>query len=85
MSISGPSWTSHLTGVFCDAHNVTENSFKGGSISNNLFSMIRESLPDAVLASIVNWAPINEQIIGDYATIAEEYPDDDVTVTQRVL
>ena len=32
VSISGPSWTSMMTGVWCDVHNVTDNSFEYNTI-----------------------------------------------------
>lgn len=64
---SGPGWSSILTGVWLDKHNVPNNDFSDPNFDEYpcLFTRIRELRPDAVLASIVNWTPINDEIVDD--------------------
>ncbi len=61
---SGPGWSSILTGVWVDKHNVPNNSFSSPDYANypHFFTLIKQGYPDALLASIVQWAPINTYI-----------------------
>ncbi len=65
---SGPGWSSVLTGVWANKHGVRDNSFEGHDLETfpHAFVRIRDALPDAYLASIVHWAPINEQLLRPY-------------------
>ena len=64
---SGPGWSSILTGVWVDKHNVTNNSFDGSNYANypHFFKRIRQAMPEAFLSSIVHWNPINQYILSD--------------------
>jgi predicted AlkP superfamily pyrophosphatase or phosphodiesterase len=62
---SGPNWSSILTGVHYNKHNVTDNSFDG-----SLFDMfptflyyIENNVNSINTSSIVNWLPINQKIL----------------------
>ena len=64
---SGPNWSSILTGVHYNKHNVTDNSF-----DRNLFDMfptflnyIENNVNSINTASIVNWLPINQKILSN--------------------
>ncbi len=65
ITISGPGWSHLLTGVWGDKHGVTDNSFEGANYDKypHLFQRLKEKNPALVTASIVNWEPINEQIL----------------------
>jgi len=79
---SGPGWSSILTGVWVDKHNVSNNSFTDPNFDRFpcFFSRIREVLPGAFLSSIVHWSPINEQIVEDADVEIEVGSDEDVAV-----
>ena len=70
---SGPGWTSILTGVWKDKHGVVDNSFAGQNLANfpHMFAHIRAAKPNAVLASIVHWAPINVQLLAPFPGLAD--------------
>ena len=59
---SGPNWSSILTGVHYNKHNVTDNSFEGRLF--NLFptfiNYIENNVNSLNTTSIVNWFPINQ-------------------------
>jgi len=65
-TISGPGWSSALTGVWGEKHHVWANFF---SIPDRLarypvfFHYLKQARPKALTVSIVHWAPINEHII----------------------
>lgn len=62
---SGPNWSSILTGVHYNKHNVTDNSFTGSrfDLFPSFFNYIECSLDSINTASIVNWTPINKYIL----------------------
>jgi predicted AlkP superfamily pyrophosphatase or phosphodiesterase len=63
-TISGPSWSSILTGVWADKHGVHDNSFTGMSYKEfpHFFARLKEIRPDAKTASFVTWEPIHSKI-----------------------
>ncbi len=67
ITISGPGWSDMLTGVWYAKHGVRDNSFEGANYEKypHLFRRLKSKRPDLVTASIVNWAPINEEILRD--------------------
>ncbi len=64
-TISGPGWSSLLTGVWADKHGVHDNSFEGRKYEKfpHLFSRIKTQFPTARTASFVNWEPIDEFLV----------------------
>lgn len=64
-TVSGPGWSTLLTGVWASKHNVTDNSFANPNYLNypHLFARIRQTQPLAYLSSIVHWSPINSYIL----------------------
>jgi hypothetical protein len=64
ITISGPGWSTILTGVHRFKHLVTDNSFATKDYANYPHFFVRlQSLCDANTASIADWAPINTQIL----------------------
>ena len=57
---SGPGWSTILTGVWANKHGVTSN---GSGLANpqfpSIFKRLRLELPDAKIASVVNWSQPN--------------------------
>ncbi|OUT58578.1 MAG: hypothetical protein CBB71_12715 [Rhodopirellula sp. TMED11] len=66
-TVSGPGWTSFLTGVWADKHGIQDNGFKGNNIKNypHLFARVRAQYPDAQLGSFVDWKPIDKYIVSE--------------------
>ena len=71
-TISGPGWSSILTGVWSDKHGVLDNSFKGSNYDDfpHFFARIKEVHPEAVTGSFSDWGPIAENIVSA-ATVKE--------------
>ncbi len=64
-TMSGPGWAAILTGVWKNKHGIKDNSFNGKKLDAypHFYRRISEVNPAAALASIVNWAPIDSQIV----------------------
>ncbi|MBI1832121.1 MAG: alkaline phosphatase family protein [Planctomycetes bacterium] len=65
MTASGSGWGSLLTGVWREKHGVRGNDF---SLSNftefpNVLARVKKARPDAFVASVVRWEPIQKQIV----------------------
>lgn len=71
-TISGPGWSSILTGVWADKHGVHDNNFKGKNyeLFPHFFKRLKRERPDAQTASFVSWEPIHKYILSE-ADIAE--------------
>lgn len=63
-TISGPGWSSLLTGVWMDRHGVKDNRFIGGRFQSYSHFMrhIKEVQPKAFCASFADWPPIHDFI-----------------------
>ncbi len=64
ITVSGPSWSSMLTGVWEDKHGVTDNSFSGSNYSQypHFFKRIEEADPSYRTVSVSQWHPINQHM-----------------------
>ena len=87
ISLSGPSWSSMLTGEWCDRHGVTDNSFEGSRHSSvpDIFEVIEGANPDMRTASVVYWSKIDEEIIGAGTADIQERYDLDVDIRDRAI
>lgn len=74
-TVSGPGWSSFLTGVWADKHGVNNNSFKGKNYEEypHFFARIKQQFPDARTASFVDWEPIDLHIVS-HADVRKVYP-----------
>lgn len=63
-TVSGPGWTSLLTGVWLDQHGVRDNKFIGGRFQNcgHFMRHIKAHKPTAWCASFADWQPIHRFI-----------------------
>lgn len=75
-TISGPGWSTILTGVWADKHGVQDNTFKGHNYEAypHFFARIREQHPTARLVSLVTWAPIDDFIVSQ-ADVHQKWED----------
>jgi hypothetical protein len=64
-SVSGSSYSSMLTGVWCSKHGVCENDFSGSNYDQYpvLFCRLKAARPEAVGESIVRWQPLSPNLI----------------------
>ncbi len=63
-TVSGPGWSSLLTGVWVDKHNVRDNKFLGGRFQTfpHFMRRVKEAQPTAWCASFADWQPIHRFI-----------------------
>ena len=68
VTVSGPGWSTIMTGVWTDRHGVNGNgsTFSSGNFAANppYLATLREHDPSIVTASFVNWDPIDTNIVG---------------------
>lgn len=57
-SLSGPSWSSILTGTWADAHGVRANNEKAVEVPS-VFRILKQRDPSLMTGSFVSWTPIN--------------------------
>lgn len=73
-TISGPGWSSILTGVWADKHGVQDNSFAGKQYEDfpHYFVRIKEQFPEKQTASFIDWTPLDEHAVSG-ADIRRKY------------
>ena len=64
-TVSGPGWSSLLTGVWADKHGVDSNRFENPQFESypHFFRRVKTDYPRAVTVSIAAWPPIARQIV----------------------
>ncbi|MCI0459415.1 MAG: alkaline phosphatase family protein [Gemmataceae bacterium] len=84
-TISGPGWTSMLTGVWRQKHGVRDNRFEGHNPREfpHLFRRVKQAMPRANTVSIVHWAPIAERIVVD-ADVSTKHKNDEAVTREAV-
>ena len=87
ISISGPSWSSMLTGVWCDRHGVVGNSFEGSRHDEvlNMFELIEAEDPEFRTAAVMYWKKIDEIILADKSADIQERYDNDFAIRDRAI
>ncbi len=69
-TVSGPGWSSILSGVWIDQHHVGDNSFSAPNFRDNpiYLATLKAALPELNTASFINWSPIDTYIISSADT-----------------
>lgn len=87
---SAPNWSSIMTGVTWETHGIDND--KAGSNERTsqtayptIFYYVKKDIPNAKLASIVNWNPINIGIIENDLGVYKDNVGIDNEVTNKVL
>lgn len=86
-TISGPGWSSLLTGVWIDRHGVKDNGFIGGRYQTyaHFMQRIKEVKPEAWCASFADWPPIHTKIADLSRLNDQEFLDEKFTATPDAL
>ena len=65
ITVSGPSWSSMLSGVWHTKHGVKDNSFSEAQFEHfpHFFQRIKEVKSSTYTASLVHWKPIHTEIV----------------------
>lgn len=71
LSWSGVCWTSMLTGVWKEKHNVYGNAYENPNIEDypHFFNLAKQQQPDLRTYSIINWSPIHKILQENDATV----------------
>ena len=71
-SVSGPAWSSMLTGVWPDKHGVTDNEFTGKRYDEfpDFLTRIEQVRPELATVAIADWMPLVRAEVGS-ATISD--------------
>ena len=74
-TVSGPGWSSFLTGVWADKHGVNDNRFGGKNYTRypHFFALLKQRFPDARTGSFVDWEPIDTHIV-THADVRKAFP-----------
>ena len=79
-TVSGPGWSTMLTGVWVNQHQVTGNgsSFVNGDFTNNppYLATLKDDDSSRVTASFINWGPIDSVIM--HAVDTDSNPENDL-------
>ncbi len=81
-TVSGPNWSSLLTGVHWCKHQVSNNNFNDNQINDfpHFFSYLENTNSNINTVSIVNWLPINEHLASFHADHAPQNSINDAQV-----
>ena len=88
ISYSGPCWTSILTGVWHQKHNVLSNKYIKPNTKEypHVFTRLKSVKPDAEVVSIVQWAPIHKILpaLDGSGVVALNFGYDSIVANQSV-
>ena len=86
LTISGPCWSSMLTGVWHEKHNVTTNKYLKPNIKKypHFFKRVKQFNPDLRTYSIVNWKPVNDILERGDADFVQTFETDEEVVKKTV-
>jgi len=87
ITMSGPGWSSMLTGVWQDKHKVVDNSFARSDFAKypHFFKRIEENNSDNRTVSISQWHPINDQIAHGFVDITRNTEDSSADVKNKAV
>ncbi len=90
VTVSAQNWGSILTGVSFIRHGMTNDSIDANERDSStkypsIFAYARQAFPDAELASIVNWNPINYGIIENDIGVYKGHEGSDEAVTDAIV
>ena len=83
-TVSGPGWSTMITGVWYDKHGVSDNSFSGSNFDEYppFTVLLEESGQEYHTASFIMWTPIHTQIFGNTVDYNELHSTFDGSVAQ---
>ncbi len=86
ISVSGPCWSSMLTGVWPEKHQVVSNEYNNPNVAEypHFFHRVKAQKPELKTYSVVNWNPIHKILQEGDADIYN-YLTTDENVTGRVV
>lgn len=93
-TLSSPNWTTLLTGVLPNVHQITSNEWAAytapsNKLSNNLpvpsiFELIRRQLPQAITACFYQWQPLGNMIAHAAPTVITHTGSEALTTNRAI-
>ncbi len=85
-TLSGPSWSAMLTGVWEDKHGVTDNSFEGQNFNEypSFFKFIEDYNSTLNTFSISQWGPINDNISLPFVDVVKSVMNEEELIDETV-
>ncbi|MBU6342220.1 MAG: alkaline phosphatase family protein [Bacteroidetes bacterium] len=85
ITVSGPSWSSIMTGVYHQKHGVTNNSYSGSNYNNYPYfpTRAKEYKPNLYCVQIAEWAPMSDDVYNDGWNLKLKVPDGQGTPTEN--
>lgn len=77
ITVSGPSWSSIMTGVYHQKHGVTNNSYSGSNYFDYPYfpTRAKEYKPNLYCVQITEWAPMSDDVYNDGWNLKLKVPD----------
>ncbi len=86
ITVSGPSWSTIMTGVWWNKHGVTSNTYTGSKFNEFPYFTTYASnmLPNLKCVQVVEWAPMSDNVYYDSWDLKLKTPDGDGASTASV-
>lgn len=86
ITVSGPSWSTIMTGVWWNKHGVTSNAYTGSNFNTYPYFLTRakELKPNLKCVQVVEWAPMSDNVYNDGWDSKLKTPDGDGASTASV-
>ncbi len=83
ITVSGPSWSDIMCGVWEAKHGVTSNSYTGSNYNDYPYfpQRAKELLPDLYCVQVTEWAPMSDDVYNDGWDVKIKVPDGQGTPT----
>lgn len=86
ITVSGPSWSTIMTGVWWNKHGVFSNAYTGSRYNKYPYfpTRAKELLPNLKCVQITEWAPMSDNVYNDGWDLKLKTPDGDGAATEAV-
>lgn len=86
ITVSGPSWSTIMTGVWWNKHGVTSNAYTGSNFNSYPYfpTRAKEIKPNLKCVQVVEWAPMSDNVYNDGWDSKLKTPDGDGASTASV-
>lgn len=86
ITVSGPSWSTIMTGVWWNKHGVTSNTYTGSKFNQYPYfpALAKGLLPNLKCVQVVEWAPMSDNVYNDGWDTKLITPDGDGAATAAV-
>lgn len=86
ITVSGPSWSTIMTGVWWNKHGVTSNTYTGSHFNEHPYftTLAKQYKPNLKCVQVVEWAPMSDNVYNDSWDNKLKTPDGDGAATAAV-